>query len=160
MIDVGLLYQGLVVSLIGIFVVFLVLSILATIIYFIPYMIPKRRRGEKPVAIEKRLEEKQGISSDELITISAAINAFNEYKYSRLRETYPLFKDFPALMRLLYMAGIRFRGRIIVSVGGSDKTVEIEEIGRSAYRVKIGGREYNVVVRYEDVGKPVIQRIS
>ncbi len=170
------LYTGAYVSLIGIVIVFTILSILALTIEVIPRILYRKKRVTKTKetivevkqpTIESR-ESKAILETkatkivkdpDTVALVSAAITAFNEYKISRLKKM-PLFKEFPGLTRILYLAGIRFKGKLIVSLGGSDKEVEVEEIDSSTYTVRVGGKTYRVIARYDLEGKPIIVRLE
>ncbi len=149
--NLGDLYTGLYVSGIGILVVFTVLSILVIILSMfkaITYK-PKKMKtlqktGEAKTRRGEVIEEKIRGREDILpVIVSAAIIAFNEYKYSRLKK-YELFREFPALTRLLSLVGIGFRGGVKISIGGKEVYVDVEELPNGVYNVKIGGKTYSV----------------
>ncbi len=170
------LYTGAYVSLVGIVIVFTILSLLALTIEVIPRVLYRKKRvaetreatvetkqptreSRESKAILETKATKIVKDSDTIALVSAAITAFNEYKVNRLKKM-PLFKEFPGLTRILYLAGIRFKGKLIVSLGGSDKEVEVEEIDNSTYIVRVSGRIYRVIARYDLEGQPIIVRIE
>jgi Na+-transporting methylmalonyl-CoA/oxaloacetate decarboxylase gamma subunit len=152
--SLGDFYTGLYVSGIGILVVFTVLSILVIILSMFKTILykPKRieitrrikeaktEKGEGEVSTKEKISDKENTLP---IMVSAAIIAFNEYKYSKLKK-YELFREFPALIRLLSLAGIHFKGRVKISIGGKEVYADVEELPNGVYNVRISGKTYSV----------------
>jgi hypothetical protein len=149
--DPGDLYTGLYVSGIGILVVFSVLTILVIILSMFKTITYKPKKIETVQRTEEARTRRGEVIREKIsggentlpIIVSAAIIAFNEYKYSRLKR-YELFREFPALTRLLSLVGIGFRGRVKVSIGGREVYVDVEELPNGVYNVRIGGKTYSV----------------
>ncbi len=153
--DATTILEGITITLIGVLIVFGVLTILVAILYGLKY-IYIRETSKKEAKIEevkekqarpkeiKIMEEKTKaqIHDPQLISIiTAAIIIFNEYKAKKLSK-YDIFRDMPELSRILGLAGISFRAELVVSLGGKDQQVTVEEIPGDGYRVHIGNKNY------------------
>ncbi len=149
---------GLYASGLGITIVFIVLSLLATTVYllkYIPLIIEKKKIKISQTPLPEEEEKTLGVESvsgkpeitpqfppETIALITAAITGFIEYKRKKL-EKYELFREFPSMQRILPFAGIFFEADIKVSIGGVDKVVHVKETP-SGYIVRIDNREYNV----------------
>ncbi len=149
---IDLLFNGLTVSLTGVLVVFSVLALLALAISLIPriavlWRFHRVSREARAMVVEEGVSRERvgSVSGDELAVIASAVIGFNEFKKSVL-ERIELFKKFPQLSRLLPLAGLRFRGSIRVSIGGSERIVYVEEAG-GEYIVRFHGRAYRVTLK-------------
>ena len=150
--------EGLKITVIGVTVVFVILSILAAIMAGFKPLFYKRARPTKTKAIakeEKKLVEEKpraagaeelilppGLSPEEISVLTAAVFGFLEYKKKKL-EKIELFREFPGLENIIYIAGVSFKAKLKVSVGGVEKPVEVEEIP-GGFIVRYRGKEYRV----------------
>ena len=141
-----ILYNGLTVSLTGVLTVFLVLAILAIIIWLFPYITSLSRarpRLEARTSVSRETIVKPGIPKDVLSVIVSAVTGFLEFKKCVLEEV-EYYRIVPGIQRVLSLAGVRFRGRLKVSIGGSERDVVVEETSSGEYRVEVHGRVYRV----------------
>ena len=155
------LMLGLYVTVVGVTIVFTVLSILAVTVYLLKYI--GKQKTKQPVEEKETMEAsgktgeitRGGISIEKiqppvdpetLSAITAGIIGFQEAKKKRLMRI-NLFREYPTLARLLPLAGIHYKAEVEVSVQGSPKKIIVEELGIGYYKVVIGNREYTVVVR-------------
>ncbi|MCD6301666.1 MAG: OadG family protein [Staphylothermus sp.] len=153
--DLSTIINGLTVTVIGVLTVFGVLAVLVIILYGLRYVYIREKTGkelekteikeEQPRPKEFRIIEKttqKQIHDPQLVSIiTAAVLMFNEYKKERLKK-YDIFRDLPELSRILGLVGIAFKAELVVSIGGKDQKVTVEEIPGNGYRVKIGNKEY------------------
>jgi len=155
--------EGLKITVIGVTVVFVILSILAAIMAGFKPLFYKRAKPAKPMAVVK--EEKKpvaekpgapmaekiilppGLTPEEISVLTAAVLGFLEYKKKKL-EGIELFKEFPGLENIIYIAGVSFRAKLKVSVGGVEKPVEVEEVP-GGFIVRYRGKEYRVGLKLE-----------
>ena len=156
--DATTILEGITITLIGVLIVFGVLTILVAILYGLKYIYIRETSKKEAIIKEKEeVKEKQArpkeikimeektkaqIHDPQLISIiTAAIILFNEYKAKKLSK-YDIFRDMPELSRILGLAGISFRAELVVSLGGKDQQVTVEEIPGDGYRVHIGNKNY------------------
>ena len=155
------LMLGLYVTIVGITIVFTVLSILAVTVYLLKYI---GKQEAKQKVMERKAVEESGktmesageaitiekveppVDPETLSAITAGIIGFQEAKKRKLMRI-DLFREYPALARLLPLAGIHYKAEVEVSVQGSPKKIIVEEIGTGYYRVSIGNREYTVIIK-------------
>lgn len=143
----SLFINALTISVIGVLTVFSILALLALVLGLLPRLLCVRRgtgvkAGKVNTSKEARVEVKEkGIGSDEIALVSAAIASFLEYKANMLLRN-PLIKQFPALVKLFPVAGISFTAKLKLSLGGSEREVEVREEAPGIYAVKIGARKY------------------
>ncbi len=143
---------GLYVTVIGVTVVFTILGILAVTVYLLKYAGPKKpvAKAEKVETVaEKRVEEKinvePSVDKDTLSMITASIIAFQDVKRREL-EKIDLFRKYPGLSKLLYLAGIRYKAYVNISLQGVSKRVLVEEIGPGRYIVVLNGKKHVVAI--------------
>ncbi len=137
------------VSAIGVAMVFTVLALLAIIIALMPRLLIRRQPvHEKPAVEEKEIPRtmEKALGSEELALITTAVAAYLEYRAKALEKN-PLIKQYPALARLLPLAGITFKAKLKLSLGGSEKEVEITEETPGTYKVKIGRKTYQTTIK-------------
>ena len=153
--------EGLKITVIGVTVVFVILSILAAIMAGFKPLFYKRakpvklvpetkERAEKPLEakpMEEKLVLPPGLSSEEISILTAAVLGFLEYKRKKL-EKIEVFKELPGLENILYVAGIAFKAKLRVSIGGVEKPVEIEEVP-GGFIVRYRGKEYRVGLKIQ-----------
>lgn len=156
--DTITILEGLTITVIGVLVVFGVLAILVAILYGLKYIyIRETSKKEAKREETKEVEEKQArpkeikiveektktqIHDPQLISIiTAAISLFNEYKARKLSK-YDIFRDMPELSRILGLAGISFKAELVVSLGGKEQIVTVEEIPGNGYKVRVGNKNY------------------
>ncbi len=156
--DITTILEGLTITVVGVLVVFGVLAILVAILFGLKYIYIRdtskneAKRGEIKEVEEKLVRPKEikiveektetQIHDPQLISIiTAAISLFNEYKARKLSK-YDIFRDMPELSRILGLAGISFRAKIVVSLGGKEQIVTVEEIPGNGYRVRVGNKSY------------------
>ncbi len=153
--------EGLKITVIGVTVVFVILSILAAIMagfkpLFYKRAKPVKRVPETKEKAEKPLEAKPaeeklvlppGLSPEEISVLTAAVLGFLEYKRKKL-EKIEVFRELPGLENILYVAGIAFKAKLRVSIGGVEKPVEIEEIP-GGFIVRYRGKEYRVGLKIQ-----------
>lgn len=139
--------DALTISVIGVLTVFSILALLTLVLGLLPRLVCVRRgtgvkAGQVYISKEAGVEVKEkGIGSDEIALVSAAIASFLEYKANVLLRN-PLIKQFPALVKLFPAAGISFTARLKLSLGGSEREVEVREEAPGVYTVEIGARKY------------------
>ncbi len=148
--------EGLKITVIGVTVVFVILSILAAIMAGFKPLFYKRakpvklvpetkERAEKPLEakpMEEKLVLPPGLSSEEISILTAAVLGFLEYKRKKL-EKIEVFRELPGLENILHVAGLAFKAKLRISVGGVEKLVEIEEVP-GGFIVRYRGKEYRV----------------
>lgn len=153
--------EGLKITVIGVTVVFVILSILAAIMAGFKPLFYRRVKPAKPVAktgekAKKHLEAKPaeeklilppGLSPEEISVLTAAVLGFLEYKRKKL-EKIEVFRELPGLENILYVAGIGFKAKLRISIGGVEKPVEIEEIP-GGFIVRYKGKEYRVGLKIQ-----------
>ncbi len=176
MVEAGVFTEALIMTLTGITIVFGVLVLLSIILYLFP-RIPEATRAktvegreprtstqvsrvETPVSVQEVEEKKvEEYSREELALVTAAINAFLEYKSRKLGEI-ELFKKFPPFMRLLPLAGIKLKAKLRVSYMGSEREVEVEEASLNHYLIKIGAKTYEVSLKLPETGERLVLELS
>ncbi len=175
MVEAGVFTEALIMTLTGITIVFGVLVLLSIILYLFP-RIPEATRAktvegreprtstqvsrvETPVSVQEVEEKVEEYSREELALVTAAINAFLEYKSRKLGEI-ELFKKFPPFMRLLPLAGIKLKAKLRVSYMGSEREVEVEEASLNHYLIKIGAKTYEVSLKLPETGERLVLELS
>ncbi len=154
--------EGLKITIIGVTVVFVILSILAAIMAgFKPLFYKRGAKPVKPVTktkeeakiplgiktVKEKLILPSGLSHEEISVITAAVLGFLEYKKKKL-EKLEVFRELPGLENILYVAGIAFKARLRVSIGGIEKPVEVEEVP-GGFIVRYRGKEYRVGLKIQ-----------
>ncbi len=153
--------EGLKITIIGVTVVFVILSILAAIMAGFKPLFYKRAKPVKPVTktkeeakkplgiktVKEKLILPSGLSHEEISIITAAVLGFLEYKKKKL-EKLEVFRELPGLENILYVAGIAFKARLRVSIGGIEKPVEVEEVP-GGFIVRYRGKEYRVGLKIQ-----------
>ncbi len=148
--------EGLKITVIGVTIVFVILSILAAIMAGFKPLFYTRAKPVKPIPETKEKTEKPlkaklveeklilppGLSPEEISVLTAAVLGFLEYKRKKLEEI-EVFRELPGLENILYVAGITFKAKLRVSIGGVEKPVEIEEVP-GGFIVRYKGKEYRV----------------
>ncbi len=148
--------EGLKITVIGVTVVFIILSILAAImagfkplfykrvkpVKIVPETREKVRKPHEAKSVEEKLALPPGLSPEEISVLTAAVLGFLEYKRKKL-EKIDVFRELPGLENILYVAGLAFRAKLRISVGGVEKLVEIEEVP-GGFIVRYRGKEYRV----------------
>lgn len=139
------------ITILGIMATFLALSLIALFIALIPKMRSILIRWAKEDLREStskiynaRTLAEVDLKEEELAMIVAAVTGFLEYKLRTLLKS-EIFSQFPALARLLSLAGIAFDGKLKVLIKGEERQVEIQE-NHTGMTLKMGPRAYKVVV--------------
>jgi len=149
---IPIFFDALIVSIIGILVVFSILALLAIILGLFPRLIYSRAKivGERPKPttrekIEIKIKE-GGLKPDEIALITTAVTAFLEYKTNTFMKN-PLLKQLPILAKLFPLAGVVFKAKLKLSLGGSEREVEVREESPGTYIVKIGAKTYAATIK-------------
>ena len=150
---ISIFLDALTVSVIGVFVVFSILALLAIILGLFPRLVLTKgkivKEEAKPALIKEKIKievKKKGLKPDEIALVTTAVAAFLEYKAKTLTKN-PLLKQFPALAKLFPIAGIAFKAKLKLSLGGSEKEAEVREEAPGTYIVKIGAKTYTATIK-------------
>ena len=150
---IPIFFDALIVSIIGVLVVFSILALLAIILGLFPRLIYGKPEiaKEKPklTTIREKIEIKikeEGLKPDEIALITTAVTAFLEYKTNTLMKN-PLLKQLPILAKLFPLAGVVFKAKLKLSLGGSEREVEVREESPGTYIVRVGTKTYTAMIK-------------